>query len=394
MNALKQYLYRLYFWVMVRINSNKVDVSTIRTSQENKPKSTNKPKRANRSRTIKDTLETLDNNFEDLKKSDHKASWSDPKTRKMLREIGPFVPPPDYEIPFRWINKPERARWPGVVFVSTNFSMPKYKIECPVSYMYAIKVQKLPATVLGGKGVKYEVGLCVSGDKMLWVRTYCCIDSAGNVSLLRARNTEIVSLPKTSSKKSNGGGFFARQKWEKQSLYLDEEVREDTTGEEMTKDVIRLCFNYWFMRDKMWNIIIRQGKKRMNFSIDRSETKHYFKDRDRKGLCKDGRLRPIIHFVEGHERNLSGGRIAKVQPHIRGVRQFEWKGYKCNVKAPKFGGATMLDFDVASDQFDENEKIPDSMVESCNVVSLIRRIEDEKQPNVAEWRKRNSAIGA
>lgn len=323
-------------------------------------------KRIRRKRTIGDTLKALDRNFSELRLATDRVSQIDYATKAALHRMGPFVPPPENETP-KQLTKPNGAPWPGLVYVATNGNVgvdPDAEKKM-ISHFFAIKLDRLAGRIRPKGGMFYHVGACVPFDKRIWMETYCQITHDGEISIIPFKVAEFVSLPR-------GGGYW-RPSWRK-SLIPNE---CDADPEHYTKSMVVHCFNFWFMRQRMWNIGISRNNVRMNFSVHKRETKHYFKDRDRKGVCLEtGKLRPIAHFVRGHTR-VTG---AMVRPHIRGVRQFYWNGYFCNVKAPGFVDESSFSFDVPSSEFDYNETPQGADINQ--VATVLGRIESKKQRNI------------
>lgn len=94
------------------------------------------------------------------------------------------------------------------------------------------------------------------------------------------------------------------------------------------------------------------------FCVDMLRTPYFFRDRDTTILV-NGRRKPIFHIVRSHERVLSDGRKTGVKSHTRGLRRFDWNGYKINITLPGLHHGTIYDGGPAAHEFDESERIPD-----------------------------------
>lgn len=87
----------------------------------------------------------------------------------------------------------------------------------------------------------------------------------------------------------------------------------------------------------------------------------------------------IIHYVSAHERETSEGKTT-VKEHIRGLAEFDWKGYDCRVTAPKFNGSLSTNFTIAARAFDEDEELPKKgWIDMPEVGSILADIEEGRR---------------
>jgi hypothetical protein len=77
------------------------------------------------------------------------------------------------------------------------------------------------------------------------------------------------------------------------------------------------------------NVTIKRGGRSARIGVPITALKGFFSDRD-----SEGRRKPILHLIAGHDRHMSDGRIIEVGEHLRGERQFSWRGYDITVGAP------------------------------------------------------------
>jgi hypothetical protein len=77
-------------------------------------------------------------------------------------------------------------------------------------------------------------------------------------------------------------------------------------------------------------VTIKKGARNVRFGIPISYAKTFFADRDTNGA----RRNPILHLIFPHDRHMNDGRIIRVGEHLRGERQFEWRGYQVTIGAP------------------------------------------------------------
>lgn len=347
-----------------------------------------------RKRTIADTLDKLDRHFSLLQLADEREysenNWA---ARRGLRKVGPYVVPPGFEKVTDRITHDKR---PSIMFIAPNddyihqhrdtFKVDGEWVSDP-AFLYAVKQEKSPLNVIRGEGDIYEIGLCwkVQGRKkeesLLWWTFFASIED--NIAVpLRYQCSRGVALPIRRGKRNEKRiRRYSNTDWTYGEKCNDSVSDMRIWVQELTHEI----FNFWQSKNKMWVIIAKKGKQRMNFSVETKDTKYYFKDRDRKGVTKNGKLRPIIHFVEGHKRTLPSGKVTTVMSHIRGLRQFLWNGYHINVKAPKYGGSLMFDkFDIAGIDTDED----DIGVETITLPQIATRFnphDDAIQINAKEY---------
>lgn len=137
-------------------------------------------------------------------------------------------------------------------------------------------------------------------------------------------------------------------------------------------------FKVFSQREKQWRVSVRKGDHRVTFCIPDSSAKDYFATRDKTALTSSGKRRPIIHIAREHLRNVNGKKVI-VPEHIRGLREFDWRGYRFYVSAPKFHKYTN-DFSIDALVEEDVKK----KVVGMNVVAReIVKYEDELQERVA-----------
>lgn len=89
-------------------------------------------------------------------------------------------------------------------------------------------------------------------------------------------------------------------------------------------------------------IIVRVGDgqgHKAAVGIDLQRAGYFFKDREKlTALAKDGRRKRIFHSVRQHTRVLATGRETDVHAHYRGIRHFDWQGYRVQIVLPNLNG--------------------------------------------------------
>lgn len=324
-----------------------------------------------RQRTISETLDGLDSSFAALRKADYKRSLTCKTTIKALRKLGPFVPPPEYMVNVTY-RPPNTKDLPSLVFVATRAFFTKENDKKDIlspAYFYAKKCATRPAACQYISGVIYECGQAFEDkDKLAWHFFFVAIKSDGSIVPVRYRYPKTIQLPNRGCFVRRESGFGGAEHWA---------AEQNKPADQFLSNVASMCFSFWSMKDQMWRVSAKKGGQRMNFAIDTHETKHYFKDRDRQGVCtSSGRLKPIAHYVSEHDRNLANGSKSVVKEHIRGLRQFDWNGYAIKIQSPKFGGVFADSFTGSAIEDEDAEVSKEKLVSIDVAVDRLVRMEE------------------
>jgi hypothetical protein len=160
------------------------------------------------------------------------------------------------------------------------------------------------------------------------------------------------------------------QKWCLPSIAIAEENRDQTEHEQFLKSMFRQLLLWWKRREDHWSVGVRKDGHRVTFSVAKEHTSAYFVDRDTV-VNVNGKPRKIIHFVREHRR--SNGSVVK--SHIRGLREFEWKGYHCVVTAPGLNGRLLTNLTLEPVDVDPN-KPPEEYMETDALAVTMANAED------------------
>lgn len=354
-----------------------------------------------RAKTIKTTLNNLDDNFKELSKATAKASWINSDITKAMHKIGVYVPPLDarkgiYEDHSNTVDIPE-GKFPGLIFVATNdFLLPDDAEEgIPPNFLHATLMNTPPYWVEPTEDTVYEMAMCWPGDKTTkhlngnaWVQYYVAISPTGEVRTLRwLRDSHITVGCERGNKRLRrhlfkGTASYTRREWQSPNVLNHTyagELKEEEDRNDMHIWAFCTCFNFWGTRDKMWVVQTKKNNMRMSFCVDTRDTKHFFKDREYV-TTDSGSRKKIIHFVEGHNRVTPKGETW-VREHIRGERKFIWNRYECNVKTPKFDGLTMGDFTVGSEYFEDGDVTAAETCDLAQVATTLTKALDSEQDN-------------
>lgn len=121
--------------------------------------------------------------------------------------------------------------------------------------------------------------------------------------------------------------------------------------------IFYLNFNINMRREYNININVAKGDYKCSFSIPQDKWKDFFKDRI-KIKTQQGNTKPIFHCVTSHMRDI-GNKLVPVKTHYRGLRHFNWKGYKIAITMPGKDSVAKSSLDitgVTEDQIPKDEK--------------------------------------
>ena len=94
--------------------------------------------------------------------------------------------------------------------------------------------------------------------------------------------------------------------------------------------------------------MVKKNGERITFGVDNNHTPYYFKDRDKSIKTASGQTKKIVHYVKEHERKVND-KTTVVKEHIRGLQEFNWAGYHCQVVSPKLQSQTAAFFTLPGD---------------------------------------------
>lgn len=251
-------------------------------------------------------------------------------------------------------------------------------------FMYATKLQKLPWYVEQRKGIIYEFGEGFAFSKdITWIRSYLVVNpTTGATTFCRMRRGKSVAQhPNNKTRIEYSKSVF-------DNPLVDETNREKRGGPQKINNdaIMRFDFwaltHFWKLRDYEWTVAVKQGNRRVQFSVPHTMAKYFFKDRG-KTVTINGNTQPIIHSVVEHKRTLKSGKTMMVKEHIRGVRLFTWKGFNCSVSAPKFHAFARPTLPMGASEIylDEDQPNPVGMV---GIDYVAKRLVVAEENNIKE----------
>lgn len=322
-----------------------------------KPRKYNKEKRQD----FSELLDKLEHTFNNVKLPTMDGSWIAKDSVVGLKKLGVHVPNPllmcwDNEKKLVDVTKPLPALM--CISQSSEHTVNTQK-RFYAKFIFAIKMNKLPWHVSKATGVPYQFGMSFDMDgKLLWVNMYITVNrKTGVISFCDELKTRPHTVPAKSSnsRKANGKAtVFYTKSWGP-AEYLEDEERSVNECKVIAQNYFVAMHDWWSERDNRWNVVVKKNGERVTFGVNNDQTPYYFKDRDKTIRTPTGQAKKIVHYVKEHERKY-GDKITVIKEHIRGLQEFEWAGYQCNVISPKLQAKTAAGFTAPSidDEGDED----------------------------------------
>lgn len=360
-------------------------------TQDVEPRVTKAPKakRTKRTRTqvAPDTatfsglLEGLEESFYTMQVPPITGSWLAKKDLNAIKKMGIYVPTPlTVECP----DQPTIGKGVPFTAIASAYFVPRKYDEKNKNYprfAFCIRAQKLPEGVEFTRGTPYQFGQCyemrVTEDgkdmppRTFWAWCWIVVTPSGEIRIpheMRKVQTVIKSSRKGKSKSPKLAVLNSR--WCLPTMAVAEAGFEQNAFEHSLKCTFRQLLLWWQRRDNQWSVGVRRDGHRVVFSVAREHTSAYFADRETV-VNVDGKPRKIIHFVREHQR--AGGAVVKA--HVRGLREFDWKGYHCVVTAPKLKGNLFTQMPIAPIEVD-GEIDGDDFVATDAMAEMMAELED------------------
>jgi len=327
--------------------------AVIPKAPEEKPR---KPRTYNRekTKTFSELLDNLEYTFNSVKLPTMKESWLERDSVVGLKKLGVHVPNP-------WTadlsDKDARADvakpLPAIMCISTaTEATVNTKNNFYPKIMFAVKLKKLPWHVTHKSGTPYQFGIALDAEgKLFWMHMYMTVSrSTGEI--------QFCDELRVMAHKINREKTFYSKGWSS-SAYLDDDLRTVEENKRIAKNLFVSMHEWWSERDSRWNVVVKKNGDRVTFGVDNSQTAYYFKDRDKSIKTATGQTKKIVHYVKEHERKVND-KTTVVKEHIRGLQEFNWASYHCQVVSPKFQAQTSATFTTPGEDD----------IESSNVVYL------------------------
>jgi len=321
-----------------------------------KPRKYNKEKRQD----FSELLDKLEHTFNNVKLPTMDGSWIAKDSVVGLKKLGVHVPNPllmywDNEKRLVDVTKP----LPAIMCISQSSEHTvNTQKKFYAKFIFAIKMDKLPWHVSKQTGVPYQFGMSFDMDnKLLWVNMYITVNrKTGVISFCDELKTRPHTVPAKSSNSRKANGkvtVFYTKSWGP-AEYLEDEERSIQECKVIAQNYFVAMHDWWSERDTRWNVVVKKNGERVTFGVNNDQTPYYFKDRDKTIRTPTGQAKKIVHYVKEHERKY-GDKITVVKEHIRGLQEFEWAGYQCNVISPKLQAKTAASFTLPSEDVEVDD---------------------------------------
>ena len=332
--------------------------------------------------TFQGLLEGLDDSFYTMQVPAISGSWLTKKEMNTIKKMGVYVPTSlDLEI----IENPTIPKDVTLSAVASSYFVPRKedkKDKIFQRFIYALKGARLPENVEAVRGTPYQFGACYEmkheengkemKPRMFWSWCWIVVRPDGTLKIPHEKRPVMCTVThkrKGHSDRARTSTVFNRQ-WSIPTMAVAEMGRDQDGYETYLKCSFMKLLQYWTDRQKQWSVGVRKDGHRVTFSIDPKHTSAYFADRETV-VNVEGKPKKIIHFVREHER--MNGSVVKA--HVRGLREFDWKGYHCAVTAPNLNGAIMTNFPIDPIELKRGEKM-DGYIETADMAVLLADAED------------------
>ncbi len=325
--------------------------------------------------TLGELLDHLDHTFDAYRVSTYSSGWLTQDEITGLKKLGAHVPNPWQTV---WHDnadnlKIDASNLPAMMFIaipSDHEGAKKNNQVCP-DFMFGIKHKKLPWNVEKISGVPYKIGMAYRMDKKLfWICAWVVVHRDGSYEFCKEHTTKAVYV----TKGRNKGYAYNKKAFVKGALVEDEEETK-RNGELGARNFFKWMVDWWQGRNERWSVSVKKSGDRVTFAVDKSLTKKYFADRDKTIKTASGRNKKIVHYVKEHQRNYDG-KITTVKEHIRGLNEFNWKGYKCLISAPEFGMTLTSSFKAGAEEIEPTDDIR-QFISTAKVGAMLAQHEDK-----------------
>lgn len=83
----------------------------------------------------------------------------------------------------------------------------------------------------------------------------------------------------------------------------------------------------------LWNVTAKEGNAKATFTVYPEQIKSLFYSRDLP-MTDTGRKRPILHWVQSHQRRMKAGTDVDIEKYLRGTNEFVFNNTKYEITNP------------------------------------------------------------
>lgn len=336
--------------------------------------------------SFRSLLDGLEDTFYTMRVPPISGSWLTKKEVSTIKKMGVFIPTEFVielsENPIVTDDTPKPA-------VASALFVPKKHDEndkCFARFAYALRAAKLPENVEATRGTPYQFGMCFEmkhtekgadmSPRLFWSWCWIVIRPDGSIRIpheMRQVSAQIIHRRSLAGSKGSHGARSSTahmRHWALPTMAVAEVGKDQAEYEKFLRCSFLQLLVWWGQRSEQWSVGVRKDGHRATFSIDPKHTSAYFADRETV-VNVQGQPKKIIHFVRQHTR-VNG---SEVKAHVRGLREFDWKGYHCFVTAPKLRGDVFTQFGCAPVEVDSKE-LPPGMLDTQELSTMLADAED------------------
>jgi hypothetical protein len=300
---------------------------------------------------------------------------SDPDAYDMLSKVGASLLPPGIEVATDlspWWKAGNRPSF-GAVGMALMEGVDD-KANFYPKFMYFRKWDRPPATVEPTNGTVYEVVsyLDQKDDKVLSklrrgypITIYVSVDRKGNLKALKEHHTKRVLI------KSKRGDFAIPHRDWFESHAIEWAKQKNREPQEFVDTLFALLTSAFEQTNSHIRVAVSKGAETAMFGIDVKRTPYFFSDRE-MALNANGSKARIFHIVRAHKRTYAGGSEKFIKFHFRGLRDFDWNGYRVHISMPGLHHSPLIEFEGGGHDIDETIVTP-GMIEFSEVGNILQK---------------------
>ena len=359
------------------------------TTVQPKPKRELRKQRS-RTQAIPDTatfsalLEGLEDTFHTMRVPDIKGSWLTKREVTSIKKMGVYVPS---DLAIENYDHPTLPVGTNLPAIATAFLVPRKEDTEDKYYprfIFALKGAALPPGVEPVRGTPFQYGMCFEAarteagkpapPRVFWMYCWLVVKPDGEIVIPHEHRQFPTKITHRHSKRNKGckTATVHNRRWTVPSMAAAETGIDQAGHVQFLRLAFRQLIVWWAARSTQWSVGVRKDGNRATFSIAPEHTAAYFADRNTV-VNANGKPKKIIHFVRPHTRSTG----ASVKAHVRGVREFDWKGYHCAVTAPKLNGAIFTQCELAPVLL-EKEELNEDFMETVEFAIKLADAEDGK----------------
>ena len=256
-----------------------------------------------------------------------KCSRFDLDTFNRLRKFGCYFPANDRVVvmKFNLDNKASAIQQIDIV----NDGLPDRAIvssnpeELVNDYLWSFFVERVPFLpkpfIAPRKGKVYRAHQIYFGNKYVeGCGTYVIIDNEGNIEScyipgsyvqpITGRTIHFENRPRLLGEGGEAVDFYSA--WASTTIQLFQD------------------------RNHLWNVQAKEGIAKATFSVHQEQIKSLFYARDLQPTAT-GRKRPILHWVNAHQRRMKSGTDVDIDQYLRGQNEFVMDGTQFVISNPQ-----------------------------------------------------------